>query len=235
MKKLIITLLLALSTGVLFAHSLWIETNVKGKIGQSQSVKLYFGEFAQDERDELSKWRSDLPSFTLWLIAPDGQKTQLSTKQGANVIESAFTPQKDGVYTLLVSHKLKDLAGGTGQLEFAASANVTVGEVKAIDPATNTNDVKVLPIGQTKVNAPVKIKVWIKGENKAGTTVLVFSPAKWGQELTTAEDGTVTFTPLWPGKYVIEATAYSAIPGTINGNSYKTFWQGGTYSFDVSK
>lgn len=235
MKKITLTLLLALSSSLLFAHSLWIETAAKGKIGQSQSVKLYFGEFAQDERDELSKWRSDLPSLTLWLVAPDGQKTQLATKQGSNVVESAFTPQKDGVYTLLVSHKLKDLSGGTGLLEFSASTSVKVGITAEPEAIVNTNEIKVLPVGATKVNFPLKIKVWIKGENKAGSTVLVFSPNKWAQELTTDADGSVTFTPLWPGKYVVEATNFNNVPGSVGAINYKTFWQGATYSFEVNK
>ncbi|GAA3990547.1 DUF4198 domain-containing protein [Mucilaginibacter dorajii] len=235
MKTITLTFLLTLSTSLLFAHSLWIETAAKGKIGQSQSVKLYFGEFAQDERDELSKWRSDLPSLTLWLIAPDGQKTQLETKQGGNVVESAFTPQKDGVYTLLVSHKLKDLSGGTGLLEFSASTNVSVGTTVAPEANLNTNEIKALPVGATKVNSPLKIKVWVKGENKAGGTVLVFSPNKWAQELTTDGDGSVTFTPLWPGKYVVEATNFNNVPGSVGAINYKTFWQGATYSFEVNK
>ena len=74
MKKITLTLLLALSTSLLFAHPLWIETAAKGKIGQSQIVKLFFGQHAQEKRDELSKWRSDLPSLKLWLISSDGQK-----------------------------------------------------------------------------------------------------------------------------------------------------------------
>jgi len=235
MKKITLTLLLALSTSLLFAHSLWIETAAKGKIGQSQSVKLYFGEFAQGERDELSKWRSDLPSLTLWLVAPDGQKTQLATKQGSNVVESAFTPQQDGVYTLLVSHKLKDLSGGTGLLEFSASTSVKVGITAEPEAIVNTNEIKALPVGPTEVNSPLKIKVWVKGENKAGGTVLVFSPNKWAQELTTDADGSVTFTPLWPGKYVVEATNFNNVPGSVDGINYKTFWQGATYSFEVNK
>lgn len=235
MKKITLTLLLALSTTLLFAHSLWIETAAKGKVGQAQAVKLYFGEFAQDERDELSKWRSDLPLLTLWLIGPDGEKTQLSTKQGSNVVESSFTPQKNGTYTLLVSHKLKELSGGTGLLEFSASASVNVGTAVAAEASINTNDVKALPVGSTKINKPVTIKVWIKGENKGGKTVLVFSPNKWAQELTTADDGTVSFTPLWAGKYVVEATNFNGTPGTAGDISYKTFWQGATYSFDIDK
>jgi uncharacterized GH25 family protein len=228
-------LLLIVSTGSVSAHSLWMETAAAGKIGQAQNVKLHFGEYAQGERDELSKWYSDLKDLTLWLTTPDGKKEQLTVTQGTNFCEASFTPANDGVYTLTVSHKPKALSGTT-QYEFSASSTVSVGKnTKLNDIAANTNDLKVAPENAAKVNAPLKVKVWQKGENKAGNTVMVFSPAGWGQELTTAADGTVTFTPLWPGKYVLEATAFTKIPGEANGNKYEALWQGATYSFDVSK
>lgn len=59
--------------------------------------------------------------------------------------------------------------------------------------------------------------------------------ASWSQELTTAADGTVTFKPEWPGKYVVEAEEYTEAAGEHNGNAYKALWQGATYSFEVVK
>ena len=234
LTRVTLTLLLTLGLNTLSAHSLWIETAATGKAGQAQNVKLFFGEYGQQERDELDKWHSDLKELTLWLTGPDGHKEKLTISQGANYCEANFTPEQDGVYTLLVNHKIKDMSG-TSQLEFLASTNVVVGKpVKSIDPATNTNELKVLPVTPAKLNAPVKVKVWLKGEAKAGLSVLLFSPINWGQELTTDADGTVSFTPLWPGKYVIEAMA-STGPGEFNGNKYTSLWQGATYSFDVSK
>lgn len=234
MKKIILTLLMAFSASLVFAHSLWIETAATGKAGQPQSVKLFYGEYGQNEKDEFSKWHSDLPELTLWLTTADGKKEKLVLTKGSNFLESSFTPQKDGAYTLAVSHKSKDLSG-TYQLEFLASATVAVGKSAVADPAASANELKVLPVGDTKVNKPVSVKVWLKGESKAGLTVLLFSPVKWGQELTTGADGTVTFTPLWPGKYMIEATASTPGDGEYNGNKYTGLWQGATYTFEVAK
>lgn len=81
MRTFLLTLVSTLITCNLFAHALWIETNATGKTGQTQEVRLYFGEYAQNERDELSKWRSDLKDLTLWLINPDGTKEKLSVQQ----------------------------------------------------------------------------------------------------------------------------------------------------------
>ncbi len=236
LSKLIFAALFTLLVNTTFAHSLWIETNATGRIGQPQVAKLYFGEYAQAERDSLSKWRSDLPEFTLWLVKPDGQKEKLEVSKQGYFVQAAFTPQANGVYTLVVSHFIKDISGGT-QLEFLASTNVSVGKALAADPSVNTNTLKVFPEGgaSLKVNQAVKLKVWVKGETKAGNTVLVFSPSGWSQELTTAADGTVTFKPEWSGKYVVEAEEYAEIAGEHNGHAYKALWQGATYSFDVLK
>jgi uncharacterized GH25 family protein len=235
MKKILLTFLMAFSASIAFAHSLWIETSSTGKSGQLQNVKLFYGEYGQNEKDEFSKWHSDLPELTLWLTAPDGKKEKLVLAKGTNFLEASFTPQKDGAYTLAVSHKSKDLSG-TYQLEFLASATVAVGKPAVLaNAAANNNELKILPVGDTKVNKPVSLKVWLNGASKAGLTVLLFSPVKWGQELVTDADGSVTFTPLWPGKYMVEATASTPGEGEHNGNKYTVLWQGATYTFEVAK
>ena len=46
MKKSIITLLfLFFIASQSFAHYLWIETNATGKIGQTQEIKIFYGEY----------------------------------------------------------------------------------------------------------------------------------------------------------------------------------------------
>jgi uncharacterized GH25 family protein len=237
MRTLLLLVASALLTCNIFAHALWIETRNTGSIGKTQDIRLYFGEYAQNERDELSKWRSDLKDLTLWLVKPDGAREKLTVRQDSNAVISTFTPTGKGVYMLIVSHPLKDLSG-TAQLEFLASTHVLVGSSAGmIDQTLNNNDLKVFPLTDAgwKVNRAIKIKVLAKGVAKAGNTVLVFSPSGWSRELTTDADGTVSFTPLWPGKYVIEAQEFSRTPGELNGNKYATLWQGATYSFDISR
>ncbi|GAA4807857.1 hypothetical protein GCM10023231_41390 [Olivibacter ginsenosidimutans] len=92
LKALLLLALITLNIYQLSAHALWIETAQTGKTGQLQTVKLFFGEYAEGERDEIAKWNSDLASLELWLIKPDGQKEKLSTEARTSFLQASFTP-----------------------------------------------------------------------------------------------------------------------------------------------
>ena len=112
--KIIVTaLLLILASNATFAHALWIETASSGKLGQKHAVKVFYGEFVANERDSVAKWYSDVKDFSLWLVGPDQKKVQLSLTPGTNYIETSFTPEQNGGYTLLISHEAKELGGAT--------------------------------------------------------------------------------------------------------------------------
>ncbi|WP_442590845.1 DUF4198 domain-containing protein [Pedobacter sp. AW31-3R] len=234
-KTLLLTMVgLTLGTTV-FAHALWIETNTAGKVGQAHAVKIFYGEYAENERDVTSKWYSDVKELTLWLVGPDKQKIKLATTLGDDVATASFTPEKDGQYTLLVSHPAKDLAGTT-QYHFLTSAAVYVGKTAAnVDGEAISNELKIFPESglKYKVNAPVKLKAIHNGANKAEATVSVFSPSGWSKVLKTTKDGVVEFTPEWPGRYVVEVTDYQTKKGEVNGKAYESLWQGSTFSFEV--
>jgi len=234
-KSILLTLVGICFASSLFAHALWIETKGNGKIGEAQEVKLFYGEYAQNERDVTSKWYSDVKDLTLWLVGPDQQKIKLNTALGENVATATFTPEKDGQYTLLVSHHAKDLAGTT-KYQFLTSATVQVGKpASVLNADAITNELKIYPSSAVahKVNKPVKLKAVLNGTSKAETAVSVFSPSGWSQTLTTSKDGEIEFTPLWPGRYVVEVTDYKTEKGDHNGKPYEASWQGSTYSFEV--
>ncbi|MGH2624546.1 MAG: DUF4198 domain-containing protein, partial [Sphingobacterium sp.] len=62
--KILKTTLLALFCLLVYthanAHALWIETATLGKKGTLHDVKVYYGEFALNERDAPEKWYSDV-------------------------------------------------------------------------------------------------------------------------------------------------------------------------------
>lgn len=234
-KSLLLTFVALCFASSLFAHALWIETKGKGKVGEAQEVKVFYGEYAQNERDETSKWYSDVKDLTLWLVGPDQKKIQLTTTLGDNVASASFTPEKDGQYTLLVSHPAKDLAGTT-KYHFLTSTVVHVGTPAAVVNAESiSNELKIFPSATTayKVNKPLKLKAVHHGIAKPEATVSVFSPSGWSQTLTTGKDGEIDFTPLWPGRYVVEVTDYQKKSGEDNGKTYESLWQGSTHSFEV--
>ena len=84
MKKtgfLIIAFLLFGITNV-FAHALWIETPSTGKKGVAQEVKIFFGEFSENDITPTDKWFSDLKDFELVLLTPDNREIKLTSHYG---------------------------------------------------------------------------------------------------------------------------------------------------------
>lgn len=236
LKPLFLLLSFILGTTDLFAHALWIETHTIGKKGQKHEVKVFYGEFVNNERDATEKWYSDVREFTLWLTSPEQEKVKLNTTAGANFFSANFTPEEDGVYFLTIVHEAKEL-GGTTKYEFSSAATVAVGKVTAVDlkniPNTlkvNTSEAKVY-----KINAPVQLKAILNGQPLANRQVSVFSPEGWGKEFTTDENGIITFNPIWQGRYVVEASNFVKTNGRHNGKEYKAEWQGATSTFEVIK
>src|SRR6218665_1086187 len=112
-----------------FAHALWIETASTGKKGSAQEVRIFFGEFADGHAaaTPTAKWFSDTRSFSLIVTTPDGQEIKLTPTQQPQYFTATFTPDKDGVYTLLMHHLVKEVYHGN-RLDYNSSAQVKVGK-----------------------------------------------------------------------------------------------------------
>ena len=235
MKKITLLVLgLLFATSSLFAHALWIETASTGKIGQKQTVKVFYGEYVANERDSVAKWYSDVKEFSLWLVGPDEQKTQLTLQPGVNYFESSFVPDKNGAYTIVVSHEAKEL-GGTTKYHFLSSAGVAVGkQLPAVTHNPNVLKLHVENALSAKVNKPFELKAFLKNAAAKGKTVSVFSPNGWSKELVTDENGIAEFTPLWAGRYVFEVSDMDKTPGQHHGKDYKATWRGATYSLEIN-
>lgn len=236
LKSILFILLLATASNQLFAHALWIETNTSGKIGAAHNVKIFYGEYASNERDSVAKWYSDVKDFTLWLTTPGKAKVKLETVPGANYYSASFVPKEDGVYLLTVVHEAKEL-GGTTKYEFSSLAAVAVGKAVAVESSAIANPLHVSANHAKvyKANAPVKIKALLNGEALAGKSISVFSPEGWSKEYKTDENGVVEFSPLWPGRYVLEVSNYQKATGEHHGKNYTAAWQGATSSFEVAE
>lgn len=237
MKKIsfaIITALLTLISSGVFAHALWIETAATGKVGQKQIVKVYYGEYADLGRDSVSTWYSDVKEFNLWLVGPDNKKTELKVTPGLNYFEGSFTPEQNGSYTVMVSHEAKDL-GGTTKYHFLSSAGVSVGKAAPV-VVQNSNALKlhVNDLSSLKVKNTIKMNAFHKDLAAGKKAVTVFSPTGWSKEFHTDENGAFEFTPLWPGRYVVEITHVDKTPGKHYEKDYAATWKGATYSIQVN-
>ena len=237
MKKIsfaIVTVLLMLATSNVFAHALWIETPATGKVGKKQTVKVYYGEYADLGRDSVSTWYSDVKEFSLWLVGPDNKKTQLNVTPGVNYFEGSFTPDQNGSYTVMVSHEAKEL-GGTTKYHFLSSADVIVGKVApAVAQNTNTLRLHINDAASLKAKNTIKMNAFIKDAAASKKAVTVFSPTGWSKEFYTDSTGAFEFIPLWPGRYVVEISHMDKNPGKHHDKDYSATWQGATYSFEIN-
>lgn len=236
MKKwniLLLTFAISLMTTSVFAHAIWIETANTGQIGKEQTVRIYYGEYVDGERDSVAKWYSDIKDLELWLVGPDQKKIQLKTTATVNYYEAKFTPGSNGAYTLTISHQAKELGGET-KYHFLASADVTVGKPAGKSTvAVNTLQLQNSDIASAQVNKQIQLKAYHNNSDAADKKVSVFSPNGWSKELTTDKTGSVSFLPPFPGRYVIEISDMDKTAGEHYGKPYKETWSGATYSFEV--
>ncbi len=61
----------------------------------------------------------------------------------------------------------------------------------------------------------------------------VHAPNGWDKELKTDADGIVSFTPLWPGRYVLEMIHVEKTPGEFEGTAYEALRHRSTLALQV--
>lgn len=234
MKTKIISLLflLSISAGQLFAHNIWIETSNTGKAGKEHIAKVYLGGYGENERDSTQNWFSNTKGFVLYLIAPNGEKKQIQTKPGPNYFEAAFTPDKEGVYTLAIFHEVAEVYGTT-KYQYHAAARIQVGA--ATTGANNIATANELTIQTSSKLKTVTVKTEYKGKSPGKITILVASPSGWSKTFETDANGVLTFDTIWPGLYVIEAFYKQDLSGILNGKDFKKVSNTATYSVEAGK
>ncbi|MFT4092152.1 MAG: DUF4198 domain-containing protein [Niabella sp.] len=230
MKKALLLPLLVFCTHFVWAHALWIETNPVGQKNQQQDIKVYFGEYADNDLSPADKWFSDLKNFTLVVIAPDGKSQKLSTTASGDHYKSSFIPDQEGVYTVTLYHPVKDFYHGM-QLRYNSSATVKIGNAVTGNVETaNKNPLSIFAKEATTgaKDKTVNLKVLIDGKAAAQKEVKIFAPNGWSKTLYTNENGEVDFVPLWSGKYQAEISQTDATPGEHEGKKYDKIFNAAT-------
>lgn len=233
--KTITVAFLLLVTSQSFAHALWIETKATGTKGKPQEISVYFGEFSENDITKADKWFSDLKDFTLVVISPSKKEIKLKSTALENKYQAFFTPEEDGVYTVVMQHTVKDVYG-TMKLDYNSSANIVVGnELAGNEAAANNNKIAVFAKNassltkNTKVTAVATYNSAVAKEQK----VKVIAPNGWEKELWTNDNGEFSFTPIWSGNYMLEFSQTEKASGEHNGKNYDEIWKMATYQLTV--
>jgi len=221
-KLYLTTLFLLIQLTIASAHALWIETSNKGTVGKAHEIKIFYGEYAAKEFEEKDKWYSDVNTFTLWLISPDGSKKQLDYKPGEKFYVASFLPEKEGSYVITTGHSAKDL-DGTMMYQFNASAVVTVG-TGSLSAQQIVNDLYLQP-EKSLDKKQGRVKAFYKGKPAAKVAITVSGPSGWGKSFETDENGVLQFELLWKGWYALEGFNTVTEQGTHHGNPYEKIWR----------
>ncbi|MBO9585675.1 MAG: hypothetical protein J7574_16035 [Flavobacterium sp.] len=219
----------------LFAHALWIETKATGTKGKAQEISVYFGEFSDNDITKADKWFSDLKDFSLVVISPSKKETKLTAKALENKYQAFFTPDEDGVYTIVMHHTVGDIYG-TMKLDYNSSATVVVGNKLAGNIAgANPNKISVFSENAdiAKKNTIINVSALYEGAIAKSQKIKVIAPNGWEKELWTNDKGEISFNPIWSGKYMVEFAYTEKSAGEHNGKKYDKIWKMATYQIAV--
>jgi len=214
---------LLISVSSVFAHALWIETDPAGSRGKAHAIKIFYGEYAAKEFEPTDKWYSDVNTFTLWLVAPDGKKTQLTHTAAGDHYTASFTPDQDGTYAIVTGHSAKEIDSGY-IYQFNASALVSVGKTEKISSPVSANDLYLEPVKDPKGKSGI-VKAYYKGQPAAELTVVVSGPTGWSKTFKTDKNGLLEFEPLWKGTYAVEGSVTADEAGLHFEKPYEHIWR----------
>lgn len=234
MKKVLFSVLLCCSMITAFGHALWIETAVTGKKGQTQEVKVFLGEYGENQRDSIQHWFSNMKDFSLYLIDPSGNKTKLECQPAGNYFKATFTPQQDGAYVLYIDHTVQEVYGGS-KIRYYAQGIVQVNHANGLaNLQQNEFVLQTSGVAAKKVHTPEQVALVHKTKTalpKAELTVL--SPAGWSKKLDASK--AITYVPVESGRYLLEGTFIEEEKGQHEGKPFERIWHCVTYCKDVTK
>lgn len=215
-----------------FAHAIWIETNATGNKGKQQEVKVFLGEYSSGKPDSLKNWFSNMRDIKLMLTTPNGNNKILSLTPSTDHYTTNFVPSEDGAYILSITHTVADIYGET-KIEYYAAATVQVNSTNfGILPKATLLALKPSK-AQYHINQSIGIQVWYEQKPLAAAKVVIDAPFGWSKTVDTDTSGNSKFTPLIPGKYMIEAIKNDKAIGSHFGKAYKTISHIVTYCIQV--
>lgn len=236
MKRIFSLLLLLIAVHQAGAHALWIETSNTGLKGKPHEAKVFFGEFASNERDTAAKWFSNLEEFELWVTSPSGKKEQLKTNIQIDHFAASFTPTENGIYTLSISIEVKDLHRKS-KIFYYCNAAVAIGTVDkgSNSLATSTNLSLQLDARKPQSGNSIKGTVFLNGKPLAKSKVSIASESGKKKDLVTDEKGQIDFILEETGTYFFEAFNIIKETGMHNGKEYDTIYHCDTHCLNVTK
>lgn len=203
-SKLLLVLLCVLSSHLLAAHEMWIESNAQGKVGAPQEVKVFFGEFSWGKPTSTAKWFSDIADCKLVLTSPDGKTQILEKAKEDNCYKATFTPTEKGIYKLSFVHEVKDVYKEM-KLTYVSAAIVNVDAPKKGTTLVGEGHYQLqISNAETAAKFPAHFTVMEAGKAYSSQMVEVSNTDSATRNLTTDKSGYFEFPKDWKGGQLIQ-------------------------------
>ncbi len=225
MKIIITAVLLLVGCNYANAHAIWIETSASGAVGKKHEAKVFLGEYATNERDSIHNWFSNMASFTLYMVAPDGQRTKLEVAPKGTYFLAEFTPAGEGVYYLTIEHPVAQVYETT-KIHYHAQARVQVGKSqKGTENITKLNEaVMIHKDAAYKQNSMLETALQFNNAAIPDSKLHIHAPEGWSKEMSGDQNSNVSFNPALKGIYMLEGSFTETKTGTHEEQPYTIVW-----------
>jgi uncharacterized GH25 family protein len=244
MKSILKSLLVIFSlllTNNLFAHYIWIEASPTVKLGQEQTVKIFYGEYENKLLEEAGKRMEEVAGLEAWIIDPSGKKEVLKLDKQQNHYSARLTPSLKGRYQVMVINSVRPVVDWTvydlGVLKptYYSSFVFQVGEKDQLSTSVR-NDLELLAVHEAinfSANKEVKLNAFFKGDEIKKAKLMVYAPNGWMKELERNGNGEYSFIPFEKGQYVIETIYKERTPGVYQDKKYEAIRHRATLSIYI--
>lgn len=235
------------------AHFVWLEADATAPAESGQPVKLYFGEYAEFLHEERGGRLDAIDGVTLRVQDSKRGKTDVPLTKQVNHFAGAISsclPGRNAVVAEQTKAPVQDLRkhdlGIVKPMFYARTYFVCLEEGRvneherdqstplALDLIPLTTGMNLASSRVTSVpGSEIVVKALFNGQRLPGTQVMVHAPNGWDKELKTDAEGIVSFTPLWPGRYVLEMIHVEKTPGEFQGASYEALRHRSTLALHV--
>ncbi len=235
------------------AHFVWLEADATAPAETGQPFKIYFGEYSEFLHEESGGRLDSIDGVTLRIQDPKKGKTDVPLKKQINHfsgVVSSCVPGRNAVVAEQAKAPVQDLRkhelGIVKPMFYARTYFVCMEEGRVHEHERDQStplDLDMIPLtkGMNLATGRVShvpggeivVKAFFKGQPLPGTQVLVHAPIGWDKELKTDAEGIVAFTPLWPGRYVLEMIHVEKVPGEYEGKSYEALRHRSTLALQV--
>lgn len=236
------------------SHFVWVEAEATAAADQGQPVKVYFGEYAEFLREERGGRLDSIDGVTLRVQDGKRGKTDVPLTKQINHFAGALSscvPGRNAVVAEQAKAPVQDLRkhdlGIVKPMFYARTYFVCLEESRVNEHERDHSTplaLDLIPV-TTGLNlasgrvtpgpgGEIVVKAVFNGQRLPGTQVLVHAPNGWDKELKTDAEGIVSFTPLWPGRYVLEMIHVEKTPGEFEGTAYEAVRHRSTLALQVT-